>query len=204
LDFKLSSGRCFVLVSFFLLVSGGSFVKNAICLSACLLLASHVPSFGDENDDAPVTCEQWGVCEIVLDGPSDGNPFVDVELAADFTDQQNKRLRVPGFYDGDGRYVVRFSPPTPGEWKYRTSSNAPALHDRTGAVTVASAKEGNHGPVVVKNGFHFAYADGTPYRPIGTTCYAWTSQPEALEEKTLKTLAASPFNKLRMCVFPKR
>jgi hypothetical protein len=51
--------------------------------------------------------------------------------------------------------------------------------------------------------FHFAYADGTPYRPIGTTCYAWTHQGEELEEQTLATLASSPFNKVRMCVFPK-
>ena len=38
---------------------------------------------------------------------------------------------------------------------------------------------------------------------LGTTCYAWTSQDDELEEQTLKTLAASPFNKMRMCVFPK-
>jgi hypothetical protein len=55
----------------------------------------------------------------------------------------------------------------------------------------------------VRNTFHFAYADGTPYFPVGTTCYAWTHQPAALEEETLKTLAHAPFNKLRMCVFPK-
>ena len=180
-------------------------MKNALCLSICLLLVACGHAFGAESkESAPVECEQWGVGEIVLDGPRDGNPFVDVDLAADFTDRLNNRLRVPGFYDGEGRYVVRFSPPTAGEWKYRTSSNAPVLHDRTGVVIAAPAQGDNHGPVAVKNGFHFAYADGTPYRPIGTTCYAWTSQTEALEKETLKTLAASPFNKLRMCVFPKR
>jgi hypothetical protein len=61
----------------------------------------------------------------------------------------------------------------------------------------------NHGPVEVRNRFHFAYADGTPHRPIGTTCYAWTHQGEELEEQTLATLKGSPFNKVRMCVFPK-
>ena len=39
---------------------------------------------------------------------------------------------------------------------------------------------------------------------LGTTCYVWTHQPDALQEQTLKTLAASPFNKIRFCVFPKR
>ena len=47
------------------------------------------------------------------------------------------------------------------------------------------------------------YADGTPYHQFGTTCYAWTHQPGELQEQTLKTLAASPFNKIRFCVFPK-
>ena len=61
----------------------------------------------------------------------------------------------------------------------------------------------NHGPVEVADRFHFAYRDGTRFVPIGTTAYAWTNQPEALQEHTLATLAASPFRKLRMCVFPK-
>jgi hypothetical protein len=50
---------------------------------------------------------------------------------------------------------------------------------------------------------HFAYEDGKPYVPIGTTCYAWTHQGDQLEEQTLATLRAAPFNKMRMCVFPK-
>ena len=54
-----------------------------------------------------------------------------------------------------------------------------------------------------QNEYHFAYADGTPYFPFGTTCYAWVHQSEQMQEQTLKTLASAPFNKMRMCVFPK-
>jgi hypothetical protein len=57
--------------------------------------------------------------------------------------------------------------------------------------------------VRVRHTFHFAYADGTPCFPVGTTCYAWTHQGDRLEEQTLATLKRAPFNKLRMCVFPK-
>ena len=63
--------------------------------------------------------------------------------------------------------------------------------------------QGNHGPVRVANTYHFAYADGTPYKQIGTTCYVWTHQGDELEEQTLATLGNAPFNKMRMCVFPK-
>src|SRR5260370_23195842 len=91
----------------------------------------------------------------------------------------------------------------PGEWRYATKSNSPELSGKTGGFEVTAPKPGNHGPVRVAHTFHFAYADGTPYFPIGTTCYASTHQGDRLEEQTLATLKKSPFNKIRMCVFPK-
>jgi len=71
-------------------------------------------------------------------------------------------------------------------------------------VQAVAPKPGNRGPVGVHNTWHFAYADGTPFWQVGTTSYSWTNQPAALQEQTLRTLAAAPFNKLRMGVFPKR
>jgi hypothetical protein len=62
---------------------------------------------------------------------------------------------------------------------------------------------GNRGPVRVHDTCHFAYADGTRHTSVGTTCYAWTHQREELQRQTLKTLRSAPFNKMRMCVFPK-
>ena len=55
------------------------------------------------------SCEQWGQHEIVLKGPADGNPFLDVELSATFT-QGDRSLKVAGFYDGNGTYRIRFMP----------------------------------------------------------------------------------------------
>jgi hypothetical protein len=146
--------------------------------------------------------EQWGIYEVSLLGPDSGNPFVDVELGATFQQGDTKHL-VRGFYDGGGNYRIRFMPETVGRWSYKTKSNIGDLDGKSGHIDVSQPSNGNHGPVRVRNTFHFAYADGMPYKPLGTTCYAWTSQTEELETQTLKTLAASPFNKLRMCVFPK-
>ena len=50
---------------------------------------------------------------------------------------------------------------------------------------------------------HFEYEDGTYYYPFGTTVYALAHQSEELMEETFETLKHSPFNKVRMCVFPK-
>jgi hypothetical protein len=146
--------------------------------------------------------EQWGRFELTLRGPAGGNPFVDVELSATFA-QWDRKVRVSGFYDGGGTYRVRFMPEAPGAWTYTTASNRPELDKKAGALTVGRPSPGNHGPVRVRNTYHFAYADGAPYFPVGTTCYAWVHQPARLEEQTLATLKAGAFNKLRMCVFPK-
>lgn len=146
--------------------------------------------------------ERWGLFDIPLAGPTNGNPFVDVSLGAVFS-QGNRHVRVSGFYDGGGVYRIRFSPDTIGPWTFVTQSNVASLAGHRGKLDCVAPAPGNHGPVKVAHTFHFAYADGTPYRPLGTTAYAWTHQDESLEEETLRTLAAAPFNKVRMCVFPK-
>jgi len=153
-------------------------------------------------DNAIAEVTRYGVFELALEGPEKGNPFVDVALSARFW-QGGRVLETEGFYDGNGIYRIRFMPDTTGIWQFETRSSAPELHRRTGSFLCTPAREGDHGPVRVYRWFHFAYDDGARYLPVGTTCYAWIHQPEALQEKTLETLRQSPFNKIRMCVFPK-
>ncbi|MGK9147142.1 DUF5605 domain-containing protein [Plantibacter flavus] len=137
--------------------------------------------------------------EIVIDGPSHGNPFVDVDLTATFQ-LDDIAVHAGGFYDGDGTYRIRFLPPTAGTWRFRTSSNARSLDGLTGEILVDETND--RGPVRA-GATHFAYADGSPFTPIGTTAYVWTHQPQELQDQTVQSLAGAPFNKLRMGLFPK-
>ena len=146
--------------------------------------------------------EKWDVYEANFEGPDEGNPFKDVILTAKFTHDSFEK-EIKGFYDGDGNYKIRFMPDAVGTWSYVTSSNVSSLNGKSGRFECISPSKGNHGPVRVFNTYHFRYADGTPYKQVGTTCYAWVHQGDSLEEKTLETLSNSPFNKMRMCVFPK-
>jgi hypothetical protein len=146
--------------------------------------------------------ERWDIFELSLKGPSGGNPFLDVEISAEFT-YEDRGVEVNGFYDGDSVYRVRFMPDTLGVWKYVTRSSKGELDGEKGEFICVEPSPGNHGPVNVRNAYYFAYADGTPYFQIGTTCYAWAHQGDEMEEQTLATLRDAPFNKLRMCVFPK-
>jgi hypothetical protein len=145
---------------------------------------------------------KWDVFEASFEGPSAGNPYLDVTFEATFS-FGSRQVKVPGFYDGDGVYRVRFMPDTEGPWTFTTSSNARDLDGKSGEFSCVSARPGQRGPVRVRNRFHFAYADGTPYFPFGTTCYAWTHQPLEMQAQTLQTLAKTRFNKIRMGVFPK-
>ncbi|MFT4076630.1 MAG: DUF5605 domain-containing protein [Asticcacaulis sp.] len=154
-----------------------------------------------QNGRPATDTERWGLYEIALDGPAQGNPFVDVSLSAVFS-HDGQTVHVPGFYDGDGVYRLRFSPESEGVWQWRTMSNAEALTGHEGVFTARPATGRNHGPVrVTADGYHFAYADGTPFRQIGTTAYAWAQQSDDQCDRTLATLKATPFNKIRMCLY---
>lgn len=145
--------------------------------------------------------EQWGVAELLLHS-GDAPRTAAISVKATFK-QGERSLTVPGFWDGGDTFKLRFSPPTSGEWKYRTASRFKSLDGLNGAVMISPPSSDNHGPIEVFDTFYLRYADGTPYHQFGTTCYAWVHQPLELQEQTLKTLAASPFNKIRFCVFPK-
>lgn len=161
--------------------------------------------------------EQYKVYEKELKGTSKGNPFKAINVNAVFTNGIQK-YEVKGFYKGNGIYGIRFMPKTTGHWCYYVKSNDEQLNGCSGSFECEPAKENNHGRVLLakevsrksevdfyetEDEFHFAYEDGTRYQPFGTTCYAWIHQKPEIQEQTLETLISSPFNKIRMCIFPK-
>lgn len=155
---------------------------------------------GSAHVRTPDSAERNETVEIAFDGPSHGNPFVEVELRARF-EQGSDTFVVGGFYDGGGRYLVRFLPKTAGTWTFVTESNARSLDGIRGTVAVAEGDA--RGPVRVAEEGTFAYSDGTPFVGFGTTAYAWTHQSARLQDQTIESLAQAPFNKIRMGLFPK-
>ena len=59
----------------------------------------------------------WRRFELQLSGPTGGNPYLEVEVSARFA-QDDRVVEVPGFYDGDGTYRVRFLPDAEGTWTW--------------------------------------------------------------------------------------
>ena len=146
--------------------------------------------------------EQWHRFEIALPCSLKANGFKYVNVSATFV-SKDTTYTVAGFYDGDNTFKIRFMPQKTGSWNYTTKSNIPDLNNKKGSFECITPTGENHGIVRVSNTYNFKYADGKQYYPFGTTAYAWTHMPNDVQEKTLKTLKNSGFNKLRMCVFPK-
>ncbi len=114
--------------------------------------------------------EKWDVVDIVFTGTQGApNPF-DVEWAAEFNGPSGQNVTVPGFYNGDDSWVIRFSPSEEGEWRYRTASDMPQLDGQQGSVVCRpNTKPHIHGPLTIdkNNPRHFVYEDGTRYFLIG-------------------------------------
>ncbi|MBE0537102.1 MAG: DUF5060 domain-containing protein [Phycisphaerae bacterium] len=170
-------------------------MKKLLIIACLVVLLAQIASAAER-------IERWGVFEIALKGPAAGNPFTDVQLSAEFK-LGDAIFRPEGFYDGDGVFKIRFMPNALGTWSYVTKSNHGALDGKKGDFVCVPPSKDNHGPVLVSNTHYLAYADGTPHFSVGTTCYAWPHQGDRLETQTLETLKTAPFNKMRMCVFPK-
>lgn len=140
---------------------------------------------------------QYQTFELSFTGPVPAGSWSRPDLQAVFTNGNISRT-VKGFYDGEGRYAVRFLPEIPGTWRWQVSG----LLSASGEAVCEPAAPGDHG-LVKAVGTHFEHQDSAFFYPFGTTVYALASQDDALVEQTLESLAAAPFNKVRMCVFPK-
>ena len=154
--------------------------------------------------EAAATVEKWGIFEASFAGPSDGNPFPTSPSTPSFATRR-REVRVPGFYDGDGTYRVRFMPDTEGDWslrdpleRRRRSTARPARFDgrprRRPATTARCASAtASISPTPTARRTSRSARPATPGR---------TSR-SAMQAETLETLTRTRFNKIRMGVFPK-
>src|SRR5437868_2248807 len=73
----------------------------------------------------------YSSCEIVFeltdqDAAAHSNPYVSVDLKAEFRSPRHRTFLQPAFWDGGRRMVIRFAPTEAGDWDYRLTSNIPA------------------------------------------------------------------------------
>lgn len=141
--------------------------------------------------------KQYEMFELRFQGNAPEGSRVEVDLTAEFVNGE-KKVYVKGFYAGNEEYVIRFYPTETGIYKYQVTG----VIEASGELECDKADEKNHG-IVTAEGTHFRFEDGTWYYPFGTTVYALLHQEDELINQTMETLEQAPFNKIRICMFPK-
>lgn len=137
-------------------------------------------------------------------------PF-EVDFHADITGPDNIKMTLPGFYDGENSWKVRFAPTKEGEWTLTTHSDVLELDNQQIKLECISNKNNKvHGGLVVDpaNPHHFIYEDGTKFFPIGYEANWLFAMDMDATNQTLPTLhpfldklSASGFNLINMNVW---
>lgn len=153
---------------------------------ALVLIAAALLSFGRTVVADVMLPQQWHVFELTFSASQEHTSPIELHLTANFVGPSGVQLEVPGFWDGGNTWRVRFAPPIPGDWHYRTvelDSADSGLDGQTGAFTVQPASGGNplftHGGFLKtsKNSRYLTYSDGTPFFWMGDT---WWFCPSSL------------------------
>ena len=133
---------------------------------------------------------RFSPADVELRGGDGGaNPFL-VQVSAVVTGPHGTSMVVPGFYDGDGVWKIRFCPNVEGTWGYVTHSADPELDGQRGEVRcVASENSRVHGALMVdpQHPHHFLYEDGTRPFVLGYEAnWLWALTHLGDEEVTLR------------------
>lgn len=115
-----------------------------------------------------------------------------------FTHEDGESIKVRAYRSSDNECSVNFYPEKTGMYTYTTCENKVL-----GKIEVSVDENHIRHGIVKAYKTHFRYQDGTWFYPFGTTVYALVHQQNELVDTTMETLAAAPFNKVRMCLFPK-
>jgi hypothetical protein len=150
----------------------------------------------------------WSPVELSLssDDPQ-SSPYTDVEVTAAFEHESGERHEIPGFWDGDRTWRVRFSPPRPGRWTFAVDGSADGL-TAAGEFDVSAYAGDNpireHGFLTVADGDRsLEHADGTPFFWLADT--AWPAGAKATPEEWERYLdrrVAQGFNVVQVNTLP--
>lgn len=149
------------------------------------------------------------------------NPFT-TQFSADFTGPKGIKLVLPGFYDGNNTWKIRFYPTATGKWSVLTHADVSDLDKQERTVYCYDANKNNqtpkanklsnqvsvfyksskdHGRLLVdpQNTRHFIYEDGTKWFPVGYECdWLWALDMNDPKQPVINTfldkIAASGFN----------
>src|SRR5260370_23744569 len=115
-------------------------VSNGIryCVRVAALLFFAVFSIHAQTVCPPTPASS--LCEIVFelsqaDLAAHANPYMSVELRAEFRSPRHRTFLMPAYWDGGQRMVIHFSPTEAGGWDCPVTSNLDRFHGTNGQLS---------------------------------------------------------------------
>ena len=118
------------------------------------------------SHDAVYKCSKWNVIDISFKEKTKVDKPFDLVFGVTAMSPDGNKKVIPGFYDGNNKYLLRINPDEIGTWSFLTYSDLKELSGLKFNIIVTKNSDANqHGPVVIsaKNPGKFEYADGRPY-----------------------------------------
>ena len=187
-------------------------MKNSTLLFCFFFLLSPVAKSQDQLtfEDLPTQVPVYQPVDLQVQVEKAlAHPF-ELTFGAVILGTDGDRYTIPGFFNGGQSFVIRFSPPAPGKWSFRTFSSLAALAGLEGQL---SAVENTNAKILGPIKAHperpqkFIYADGAPYFALAFEL-DWLfaldhGTPNGIPrtEQLIKEVEANGFNQVVMNVY---
>ena len=177
-DVYMRASRYLILIALISLVACSDATRSAT--TATTPITNSLPTTTPEKGPSieavaanTTTIANYDLAEFTVDVEATyDNPFDqrEVTLDASFVHEDGTAFSIPGFWDGDENWKVRFTPTEPGDWTYQmvvtdaSGTSEPALgsltvtsSDHPGFLRIGDQVDPDYSPR------YFAYEDGTPW-----------------------------------------
>jgi len=137
--------------------------KILLCMASYVLVSCVMNSQSKKElfSNKKISIQKFEVVDIAFQIEEVIKKPFEVDFGAIFIKPDGSKLKVPGFYNGEKEWLLRFS----ANWKYTTYSSLKELNNKKGEIVVVPSRVNKHGAVGIdrNNSKKFAYEDGTPY-----------------------------------------
>src|SRR5260370_11279406 len=143
----------------------------------------------------------YSVCEVVVElndqeAAAHPNPYLTVQLHAEFRSPRHHTYLAQAFWDGGRRMVMRIAPTDAGDWDFRITSNLARFDGKIGQVKATESQD--TGFIKAANVHHWMYTEGLkPHLRRGDTCLGVSSLSPADFDRYADARSKQKFNHVR-------